>query len=119
MKTFTATKGKQNFGEVIEHALREGPVAIERHGRVVAYVVSAEAYAATAGARSSSHPRIGLDDYPGLKQITWDRAVRDAAPRDVFELYERRWKHLPPLDAREKALVEALAATYGNGLLNV
>ena len=118
MKRFTATQGKQNFGELIEHVLREGPVAIERHGRVVAYVVSAEAYAA-ADAGSARHPRIAFDDYPGLKQITWDRAVRDAPPREVFELYERRWKHLPPLDEREKALVETLAATYGNGLLNV
>jgi prevent-host-death family protein len=118
MKRITATQAKQNFGELIEHAQREGPVAIERHGRVVAYVVSPEAYAA-GGAGPSAQARIGFDDYPGLKLITWDRAVRDAPPREVFELYERRWKHLPPLDAREKALVERLAASYGKGLLNV
>jgi predicted nucleotidyltransferase len=36
--TFDATSAKNRFGQVLEAAAR-GPVAIERHGRVVAYVV--------------------------------------------------------------------------------
>src|SRR5471032_97018 len=37
--TFDATSAKNRFGQVLEAATR-GPVAIERHGRVVAYVVA-------------------------------------------------------------------------------
>ena len=36
---FDATSAKNRFGQVLEAAAR-GPVAIERHGRVVAYVVA-------------------------------------------------------------------------------
>jgi predicted nucleotidyltransferase len=38
MRTRDATAAKNRFGELIEDCAR-GPVAIERHGRVVAYVV--------------------------------------------------------------------------------
>jgi len=38
MKTFAATSAKNRFGELLE-ACAHAPVAIERHGRVVAYVV--------------------------------------------------------------------------------
>ncbi|MGH8704631.1 MAG: type II toxin-antitoxin system Phd/YefM family antitoxin [Burkholderiales bacterium] len=48
MKTVTATWAKNRFGEVLADALR-APVALERHGRVVAYLVSAETYAAPEG----------------------------------------------------------------------
>lgn len=37
--TFDATAAKNRFGQVLAAAAR-GPVAIERHGRVVAYVIS-------------------------------------------------------------------------------
>lgn len=36
---FDATSAKNRFGQVLEAATR-GPVAVERHGRVVAYVVA-------------------------------------------------------------------------------
>lgn len=39
MKTIDATSAKNRFGELIE-ACRAGPVAVKRHGRVVAYVVA-------------------------------------------------------------------------------
>ena len=38
MKVFDATSAKNRFGQLIE-ACNHAPVAIERHGRVVAYVV--------------------------------------------------------------------------------
>ena len=38
MKTFDATSAKNRFGQLLE-ACTEAPVAIQRHGRVVAYVV--------------------------------------------------------------------------------
>lgn len=39
MGTFNATSAKNRFGRLLE-ACAEGPVAIERHGRVVAHVVA-------------------------------------------------------------------------------
>jgi prevent-host-death family protein len=48
MRRFSATDAKNRFGELIE-ASRDAPVAIERHGRVVAYVVAPAPTGATAG----------------------------------------------------------------------
>jgi len=39
--TFAASDAKNNFGKLIDAAQR-GPVAIERHGRKVAFVISPE-----------------------------------------------------------------------------
>ena len=49
METVAATEAKNRFGAVLERALR-GAVAIERHGRVVAYLVPARDYAGPGGA---------------------------------------------------------------------
>ena len=43
-----ATDAKQRFAELLEAAAR-GPVAIERHGRLVAYVLSRHAFEELAG----------------------------------------------------------------------
>jgi predicted nucleotidyltransferase len=45
MKTFDATSAKNRFGQLLE-ACAHAPVAIERHGRVVAYLVGPGDYAA-------------------------------------------------------------------------
>ena len=47
MQTRDATAAKNRFGEVLEACAR-APVAIERHGRVVAYVVGLADFRATA-----------------------------------------------------------------------
>ena len=44
MKSVAATEAKNRFGRVLEQAM-QGTVAIERHGRVVAYLVPARDYA--------------------------------------------------------------------------
>ncbi len=38
---YTASRAKNNFGELLDAAQRK-PVAIEKHGRPIAYVVSAK-----------------------------------------------------------------------------
>lgn len=43
MKTFDATSAKNRFGQLLE-ACTHAPVAIERHGRVVAYLVAPRAF---------------------------------------------------------------------------
>jgi predicted nucleotidyltransferase len=45
MKTFAATSAKNCFGQLLE-ACADAPVAIERHGRVVAYMVGPKDFAA-------------------------------------------------------------------------
>lgn len=45
MKTFAATSAKNRFGQLLE-ACAHAPVAIERHGRVVAYVVGPRDFSA-------------------------------------------------------------------------
>lgn len=52
MKTVAATEAKNRFGQVLEQAMH-GAVAIERHGRVVAYVVPARDYAGPSGAATA------------------------------------------------------------------
>ncbi|OIN93511.1 MAG: hypothetical protein AUJ20_04045 [Comamonadaceae bacterium CG1_02_60_18] len=46
MLTFSASQAKQNFGALMGH-LAQSPVAIERHQKIVAIVMSPEAAAAT------------------------------------------------------------------------
>lgn len=45
MKTFDATSAKNRFGQLLE-ASAHAPVAIQRHGRVVAYLVAPKDFAA-------------------------------------------------------------------------
>ena len=45
MKTFDATSAKNRFGQLLE-ACSHAPVAIERHGRVVAYLVAPKEFSA-------------------------------------------------------------------------
>ena len=48
VKTIDATSAKNRFGDLIE-ACRAGPVAVRRHGRVVAYVVAPHEFGAGGG----------------------------------------------------------------------
>ena len=45
MKTFDATSAKNRFGQLLE-ACSHAPVAIQRHGRIVAYLVAPKAFPA-------------------------------------------------------------------------
>lgn len=45
MKTFDATSAKNRFGQLLEACAR-APVAIARHGRIVAYLVAPQAFPA-------------------------------------------------------------------------
>lgn len=58
METVNATQLKNRLGEVLKRAAL-GPMAIERHGRVVAYLVPPAAAKARAGNTSSARPRWG------------------------------------------------------------
>ena len=73
MRHVTALEAKNRFGQLLDSAQRE-PVTIEKHGRPVAVVVSAEDFKDMEAAmleRLRAEIRVGLDDeaagrvYPG------------------------------------------------------
>ena len=67
--------------------------------------------------------RIRLGDYPQLRGLAWQ--VGDGAqvlsPREALGIYERNWRHLQPelLEARERALIDALRQVFGAEELRV
>ncbi len=77
MKTVAATEAKNRFGRVLEQAMH-GAVAIERHGRVVAYVVPARDYAgpaADAGTASAMPERYGRAEEEPLLALCASRRL--------------------------------------------
>ena len=71
MKTVAATEAKNRFGQVLEQAMH-GAVAIERHGRVVAYLVPARDYAGPAaggGAAPEIPERFGRAEEERLLEL--------------------------------------------------
>jgi transcriptional regulator with XRE-family HTH domain len=67
--------------------------------------------------------RIRLDDYPQLRRLAWQ--VGDAgetlSPREAVGLYGRNWRHVQPglLEAKERALIDALREAFGDDTLRV
>lgn len=66
--------------------------------------------------------RVAVARYPQLHSLAWSRppgAVLDGA--DALALYERNWRFIDAaaLDPDERALIAALVARYGNGVLHV
>lgn len=85
MRTVAAAEAKNRFGALLDAAQRE-PVAIEKHGRAVAVVVSAEDYREFEDlqlARLREEIRKGLDDVEAGRTV--DGAGAFAALRKRFE----------------------------------
>lgn len=62
-----------------------------------------------------------IDDYPELALLAWNRVVREIAPKEALDLYERNWRfvdhaHMTPAEAD---LLKQLVAQYGNNVLHV
>ena len=64
---------------------------------------------------------IEIAAYENLKALCWNRRDRYLGAEEAFRLYERNWRLVDARRMRpaERALVERLAARYGNGVLNV
>lgn len=62
-----------------------------------------------------------IDDYPQLKLLAWNRAVRNIAGDEALALYERNWRFVDAatLTNEEAALIARLTAQYGHGVLSV
>jgi len=74
METIKATDLKNRLGAALERAAL-APIAIERHGRVVAYLVPAEP-------AKANHPASGRRDEPSWDRRTEERAVELASSGD-------------------------------------
>jgi hypothetical protein len=59
--------------------------------------------------------------YENLAALCWNRRGRYIGAEEAFRLYERNWRFVDHrgMKSAERALVERLAARYGNGVLNV
>jgi hypothetical protein len=64
---------------------------------------------------------VAVADYENLKGLCWNRSERYLAAEEAFRLYERNWRFVDTrrMKPDERALIERLAARFGNGVLNV
>ncbi|WP_245454941.1 hypothetical protein [Mesorhizobium sp. M9A.F.Ca.ET.002.03.1.2] len=61
-------------------------------------------------------------EFPQLQALAWNRdAARPIPAEEAFALYERNWRFVDQtrLTAREKQLIQSLAAEFGHGVLLV
>ena len=59
--------------------------------------------------------------FENLAALCWNRRDRYLGAEEAFRLYERNWRLVDRrrMQPAERALIERLAARYGNGVLNV
>lgn len=65
---------------------------------------------------------VQLADYPQLRQLAWHApGGTELTPEEALGVYERNWRHLDQarLEARERALIDALIRSAGKGHLLV
>jgi hypothetical protein len=64
---------------------------------------------------------IEIAAYENLAALCWNRRERYLDAEEAFRLYERNWRFVDTrrMKPAERALIERLAASYGNGVLNV
>ena len=65
--------------------------------------------------------RLIPNDYPELRLICWHRSAdQPMDEEEAFAIYERNWRYVDQdmLTDAEKALIERLKKTYGNGVIN-
>lgn len=85
MRSMAAGDAKNRFGELLDSAQRE-PISIEKHGRPVAVVVSAEEYKELEALKLA---RLRREIQKGLKDIEAGRVVDGRA---AIEALRRRLK---------------------------
>ena len=65
--------------------------------------------------------RLIPSDYPELRLICWHRpSYQPMEEEEAFAVYERNWRYVDQemLTDAEKALIERLKNTYGDGVIN-
>lgn len=64
---------------------------------------------------------VRIADFPQLRILAWQRHSPEMDARDALALYEANWRFIDQdaLLPAERALLERIQNTYGNGVLNV
>lgn len=88
--------------------------------------VALAAYAATMEALDLAPTvkpaEVHIEDYPQLKQLTWNRpGAKSLTERDALALYERHWDAIDTdrMTNHERILLQRLVDKYGRGVLHV
>jgi prevent-host-death family protein len=79
VKQFSATEAKNAFGQVLESAERDGIVAISRHDRPRAVVLSMEAYRELAGGADERLGKLEAEFdamFEGMQAPGWEEAMQ-------------------------------------------
>ena len=79
VKEFSATEAKNAFGQVLESAERDGIVAISRHDRPRAVVLSMEAYRELAGAPGATLGKLEAEFdamFESMQAPGWQEAMQ-------------------------------------------
>jgi len=85
MKAIAAREAKNRFGSLMDAAQRE-PVAIEKHGRPVAVLMSVEEYKMIKTNRLHSEVKAGLDQLDGSESTLFGKT----GLHDLFEGIKRQ-----------------------------
>ena len=85
MKAIAAREAKNRFGTLMDTAQRE-PVAIEKHGRPVAVLMSVEEYNTIKFSRLQAEIKAGVDQLDGDESTVFGRAELG----DLFEGIKRQ-----------------------------
>lgn len=78
MTTVSATVAKNEFGRILESAVRGKPVAIQRRKETAAVLISKAEYDALSGAREASLTRARAQYDALFEQMQTPRAIRGA-----------------------------------------
>ena len=64
---------------------------------------------------------LDIDQWPGLRELAWNRADRWIPAEEALALYERNWRFVDPqqLTQAESELIDRLKHQFGGGMLNV
>lgn len=63
---------------------------------------------------------LDIDQWPGLRELAWNRADRWIPSEEALSIYERNWRFVDPrqLTQDELDLIDHLKQQFGGGLLN-
>ncbi len=64
---------------------------------------------------------LDIDQWPGLRELAWNRTDRWIPSEEALSIYERNWRFVDPqqLSQDELALIDRLKQQFGGGLLHV
>lgn len=63
---------------------------------------------------------LDIDQWPGLRELAWNRADRWIPSEEALSIYERNWRFVDPrqLSQDELELIDRLKQQFGGGVLN-